>query len=52
MTNPSLNPIRTCGSAANGVGARLLKKLVVRQLAKLRHGHLVVIVDGEPLSFG
>jgi cyclopropane-fatty-acyl-phospholipid synthase len=52
MTNPSLNPIRTCGSAANGVGARLLKKLVVRQLAKLRYGHLVVIVDGEPLSFG
>ncbi|EJN34771.1 methyltransferase, cyclopropane fatty acid synthase [Pseudomonas sp. GM78] len=51
MTNPSLTPI-TCGAAANGIGARMLKKGVLRQLAQLRHGHLVIIVDGEPLSFG
>ncbi|MGY2258222.1 class I SAM-dependent methyltransferase [Pseudomonas sp. SDO55104_S430] len=52
MTNPSLNPSSTCSSTASGPGARLLKKLVLRQLAQLRHGHLVVIVDGQPLSFG
>src|SRR3989344_8035168 len=51
MTNPSLTPM-TCGSAANGIGARVLKKGVLHQLAHLRHGHLVIIVDGEPLSFG
>jgi cyclopropane-fatty-acyl-phospholipid synthase len=51
MTNPSLTPM-TFGSAANGIGARVLKKGVLRQLAHLRNGHLVIIVDGEPLSFG
>ena len=52
MTNPSLNPTRSVDSAANGLGTRLLKKGVLRQLAQLRHGHLLIVVDGETLNFG
>lgn len=52
MTNPSLNPTNTGDSATNGLSARLLKKGVLRKLAQLRHGHLEIIGDGEPLSFG
>jgi cyclopropane-fatty-acyl-phospholipid synthase len=52
MSNPSLNPTTTCGSAASGMGVRLLKKAVLRQLSQLRHGQLVIVADGERLSFG
>ncbi|MCQ4240185.1 SAM-dependent methyltransferase [Stutzerimonas stutzeri] len=52
MTNPSLNPATTSGSAANGLAARLLKRAVLRQLHQLQHGQLVLIVDGERLCFG
>lgn len=52
MTNPSLNPAATSEAAANGLAARLLKKAVLRQLHQLRHGQLVLIVDGERLCFG
>jgi len=52
MTNPSLNPATTSGSAANGLAARFLKRAVLRQLHQLQHGQLVLIVDGERLCFG
>lgn len=52
MTNPSLNPATFCEVSARGVGAGLLKKLVLRQLSQLRHGQLTIIENGERLSFG
>lgn len=52
MTNPSLNPATTSGSAANGLATRFLKRAVLRQLHQLQHGQLVLIVDGERLCFG
>ncbi|MFP3517659.1 cyclopropane-fatty-acyl-phospholipid synthase family protein [Pseudomonas sp. SIMBA_077] len=52
MTNPSLNPTRSVDSAAHGLGTRLLKKGVLRQLAQLRKGHLLIVVDGESLNVG
>jgi len=52
MTNPSLNPATTSGSAANGLAARFLKRAVLRQLHQLQHGQLVLIVDSERLCFG
>lgn len=52
MNNPSLSPATSCGVTASGVGAGLLKKLVLRQLSQLRHGNLTIIENGERLSFG
>ncbi|WP_150303646.1 SAM-dependent methyltransferase [Pseudomonas saliphila] len=52
MTNPSLNPTSACGSTSPGVAARLLKKMVLRQLEHLQHGQLTITVDGERLCFG
>jgi cyclopropane-fatty-acyl-phospholipid synthase len=52
MTNPSLIPASTCALRASGVGSRLLKHVVLRQLQQLRHGHLLIHCDGERLSFG
>lgn len=52
MTNPSLSPTTACGSTVPGVAARLLKKIVLRQLERLQHGQLTITVDGERLCFG
>lgn len=52
MTNPSLNPASIGGMTANGLGAELLKKLVLRQLRQLRHGQLTITENGERMTFG
>src|SRR5690606_12427830 len=51
MTSPSLTPASACQSTA-GFGNRWLKNRVLRQLEHICHGHLLVHVDGESLSFG
>jgi cyclopropane-fatty-acyl-phospholipid synthase len=38
--------------ALNGLSGSLLRRCVLRQLAHLKHGQLVVVEDGERLVFG
>lgn len=43
---------RTNLLALNGLSGSLLRRCVLRQLAHLRHGQLVIVEDGERLVFG
>lgn len=52
MTNTNLDTALGCQPATEGIGYRILKKGVLRQLQGLRHGHLLVIENGERSSFG
>lgn len=48
MKSPSLSS----ASAGNGLGAGLLKRAVLHQLGRLRHGQLTICEDGERQTFG
>lgn len=50
MKSPNLTVAKSGAFAAGSTG--LLKRLVLRQLARLRKGQLTVLVDGQRLSFG
>ncbi|MBD9485154.1 class I SAM-dependent methyltransferase [Pseudomonas sp. PDM14] len=52
MKSPSLTTAKTALFAGNGVGAGLLRSLVLRQLGLLQKGQLTVIENGEHLLFG
>ncbi|MCC6076585.1 class I SAM-dependent methyltransferase [Pseudomonas sp. GCM10022188] len=52
MKSTSLSPATPGLLAGNGLGAGLLKRAVLRQLAGLRHGQLTVCEDGERRTFG
>ncbi|KRW59581.1 SAM-dependent methyltransferase [Pseudomonas sp. TTU2014-080ASC] len=52
MNNPSLNPAATSSASSATVSTRLLKQLVLRQLSRLHHGHLLIHSEGETLNFG
>ena len=51
MKSPSLS-VKSHRLNINGLTGALLRKAVLRQLGKLRHGQLVVIEDGERQVFG
>lgn len=51
MKSPDLTSPRS-GLLANGLGAGLLKRGLLRQLAHLRHGHLTLVEAGERQLFG
>ena len=51
MKSPDLTSPRN-GLLANGLGAGLLKRGLLRQLAHLRHGHLTLVEAGERQLFG
>lgn len=51
MKSPDLTSTRS-GLLANGLGAGLLKRGVLRQLDQLRHGQLTLIEKGERRVFG
>lgn len=50
MKSPNLAVAKSGALAAGSTG--LLKRLVLRQLARLRKGQLTVVVDGQRLIFG
>ena len=52
MKSTSLSPAKPGLFAGNGLGAGLLKRAVLRQLAGLRHGQLSVCEDGERRTYG
>jgi cyclopropane-fatty-acyl-phospholipid synthase len=52
MKSPDLMSAKTSVRAGNGLGAGLLRRLVLRQLGQLRHGRLSVLENGERLLFG
>ena len=52
MKSPDLMSAKSSVRASNGLGASLLRRLVLRQLGQLRHGRLVVLENGERLEFG
>ena len=52
MKSTSLSPATPGLLAGNGLGAGLLKRAVLRQLAGLRHGQLTVCADGERRTYG
>ncbi|HWV09185.1 MAG TPA: cyclopropane-fatty-acyl-phospholipid synthase family protein [Pseudomonas sp.] len=52
MKSPSLTSAKHTVLAGNGLGANLLRRGVLRQLSRLRHGRLVIIEGGERLEFG
>ena len=51
MKSPDLTSPRN-GLLANGLGAGLLKRGLLRQLAHLRHGQLTLVEAGERQLFG
>ena len=51
MKSPDLTSPRS-GLLANGLGAGLLKRGLLRQLNQLRHGQLTLVEDGERRVFG
>ena len=50
MKSPSLS-VKTHRLNVNGMTAALLRKGVLRQLGQLRHGQLVIVEDGEVVSW-
>ncbi|MEO4047528.1 cyclopropane-fatty-acyl-phospholipid synthase family protein [Pseudomonas sp. CAU 1711] len=52
MKSPDLTSAKTSVRTGNGIGAGLLKRAVLRQLGRLRHGQLTIIEDGERQTFG
>ena len=48
MKSPEVISART----GQGLGAGLLRRLVLRQLGQLRHGQLSIVEDGERYTFG
>lgn len=46
------SPEVTSARVSQGLGAGLLRRLVLRQLSQLRHGQLTVFEDGERQTFG
>ncbi|WP_137974073.1 cyclopropane-fatty-acyl-phospholipid synthase family protein [Pseudomonas sp. F(2018)] len=52
MKSPDLISAKSTVRSSNGLGAGLLRRLVLRQLGQLRHGRLSVLENGERLEFG
>ncbi|MDD0841667.1 class I SAM-dependent methyltransferase [Pseudomonas sp. Gutcm_11s] len=52
MKSPELSSTKTGVRAGSGLGAGLLRGLVLRQLSGLRHGRLTLLENGERLEFG
>ncbi|MBD9414306.1 class I SAM-dependent methyltransferase [Pseudomonas sp. PDM16] len=52
MKSPDLISAKSSVRSGNGLGANLLRRLVLRQLGQLRHGRLSVLENGERLEFG
>ena len=52
MKSSSLSAAKTWVRSGNGIGASLLRRAVLRQLGRLRHGQLVVRDGDERLLFG
>lgn len=52
MKSPDLISAKSSVRAGNGLGAGMLRSLVLRQLSGLRHGRLTVLENGERLEFG
>lgn len=52
MKSSSLSAAKTWVRSSNGIGASLLRRAVLRQLGRLRHGQLVIRDGDERLVFG
>ena len=52
MKSSSLSAAKTWVRSGNGIGASLLRRAVLRQLGRLRHGQLVIRDGDERLVFG